>query len=94
MTVSRPSGDRHLPPVWGRNPAGPARVQRRRAECPSHLARERRRQVSECIHGLGPVEACTIYNGRDKAERRTVATRTPPRCPRHGAMIPDPEVPA
>ena len=24
----------------------------------------------------------------------TVATRTPPRCPRHGAMIPDPEVPA
>lgn len=26
--------------------------------------------MSECIHGLGPVEACTICNGRDKAERR------------------------
>lgn len=25
--------------------------------------------MDECIHGLGPVEACTVCNGRDKRER-------------------------
>lgn len=24
--------------------------------------------MDECIHGLGPVEACTICNGREKRE--------------------------
>lgn len=26
----------------------------------------------ECIHGLGPVSACTICNGREKRERQQV----------------------
>lgn len=38
------------------------------------------------VHWICPLRGCR--NGV------TVATRTPPRCPRHGAMIPDPEVPA
>ena len=35
------------------------------------------------VHWICPLRGCP--NGV------TVATRTPPRCPRHGAMIPDPE---
>lgn len=27
----------------------------------------------ECIHGLGPVAACTICNGREKRERAAAA---------------------
>jgi hypothetical protein len=29
----------------------------------------------ECIHGLGPIEACTICNGRDKREKAEAAER-------------------
>jgi hypothetical protein len=31
--------------------------------------------LDECIHGLGPVEACTICNGRDKREAAANAER-------------------
>ena len=34
--------------------------------------------LEECIHGLGPVEACTICNGRDKREAAEQAEQ-----PRH-----------
>jgi hypothetical protein len=31
--------------------------------------------MDECIHGLGPVEACTICNGREKREAAERAER-------------------
>lgn len=46
-------------------------------------------EVAECIHGLGPVSACTMCNGRDAAEARAnempaplsvFAARYPGRC--------------
>lgn len=38
----------------------------------------------ECIHGLGPISACTICNGREKreqADRDRITARWPARYP-------------
>jgi len=31
--------------------------------------------MDECIHGLGPVSACTVCNGRDERERTEASER-------------------
>ena len=53
---------------------------------PPTITTAKERPDLSAVHWICPLLGCR--NGV------TVATRTPPRCPRHGAMIPDPEVPA